>query len=144
MSIEIEVFLLIIAGIFLTCLMVIGTAFILAKYIIAPYKRVGVPMTPNEMYETISLMLAMEFEVYNNDVFMVQGNVLDSNTFENYYNTITYNILGNLTDEFFDRAKYIMSKDAIVGFIARSVRSFLSQKIATGGTKAPTQTENTL
>ena len=102
------------------------------------------PISPKDVLEYITYLIDSEFSIYEKDLFTTHGNVLDSGTFDNYYNTLCYTILDDLSPEFIERAKYTMTDKQIADLISRAVRSYLSTKIASGGLIAPTKQKESL
>ncbi len=125
--IEILIIAIILFGLFLI------TSHIFFNKIYLPYKQISQPMTATELFDTLSSMINTELAIYEKNIFKTQGNVLSSATYENYYNEICYQILGDLSPEFFVRSRYYMTDEKIADLVARSVQSYLSDKIATGG-----------
>ena len=126
------------------CASIIITAHILTKKILIYYNQMKQPIAPKDVLEYITYLIDSEFSIYEKDLFTTQGNVLDSGTFDNYYNTICYTILDDLSPEFIERAKYTMTDKQIADLISRAVRSYLSTKIASGGLIAPTKQKESL
>ena len=126
------------------CTTIIITAHIFTKKILIYYNQMKQPIAPKDVLEYITYLIDSEFSIYEKDLFTTQGNVLDSGTFDNYYNTICYTILDDLSPEFIERAKYTMTDKQIADLISRAVRSYLSTKIASGGLNAPTKQKESL
>lgn len=126
------------------CSAIIGTFYILTRKILIYYNQMKQPIAPKEVLEYITYLIDAEFSIYEKDLFTTQGNVLDSATFDNYYNTLCYTILDDLSDEFIQRAKYTMTDKQIADLVARATRSYLSNKIASGGIIAPPKQEESL
>lgn len=124
---EITIISLIISLIFL------GTSFIFFQKIFLPYKKTSEPMPATEVFETLSAIISLEIDIYEKNIFENKGNFLDSASFENYYNKITYQILSDIPPEFFKRASYYMNEDTIAQIVSRSVMAYLSNKLATTG-----------
>lgn len=126
------------------CDAIIITAHILTKKILIYYNQMKQPIAPKDVLEYITYLIDSEFSIYEKDLFTTHGNVLDSGTFDNYYNTLCYTILDDLSPEFIERAKYTMTDKQIADLISRAVRSYLSTKIASGGLIAPTKQQETV
>lgn len=126
------------------CAAIIITAHILTKKILIYYNQMKKPIAPKDVLEYITYLIDSEFSIYEKDLFTTQGNVLDSGTFDNYYNTLCYTILDDLSPEFIERAKYTMTDKQIADLISRAVRSYLSTKIASGGLVVPTKQQETV
>lgn len=126
------------------CAAIIITAHILTKKILIYYNQMKQPIAPKDVLEYITYLIDSEFSIYEKDLFTTHGNVLDSGTFDNYYNTLCYTILDDLSPEFIERAKYTMTDKQIADLISRAVRSYLSTKIASGGLIAPTKQQETV
>ena len=126
------------------CAAIIITAHILTKKILIYYNQMKQPIAPKDVLEYITYLIDSEFSIYEKDLFTTHGNVLDSGTFENYYNTLCYTILDDLSPEFIERAKYTMTDKQIADLISRAVRSYLSTKIASGGLIVPTKQQETV
>ena len=126
------------------CAAIIITAHILTKKILIYYNQMKQPIAPKDVLEYITYLIDSEFSVYEKDLFTTHGNVLDSGTFDNYYNTLCYTILDDLSPEFIERAKYTMTDKQIADLISRAVRSYLSTKIASGGLIVPTKQQETV
>ena len=126
------------------CTTIIITAHIFTKKILIYYNQMKQPIAPKDVLEYITYLIDSEFSIYEKDLFTTQGNVLDSGTFDNYYNTLCYTILDDLSPEFIERAKYTMTDKQIADLISRAVRSYLSTKIASGGLNAPTKQKESL
>lgn len=128
----------------IVCAAIIITAHILTKKILIYYNQMKQPIAPKDVLEYITYLIDSEFSIYEKDLFTTQGNVLDSGTFDNYYNTLCYTILDDLSPEFIERAKYTMTDKQIADLISRAVRSYLSTKIASGGLIAPAKQQESL
>ena len=126
------------------CAAIIITAHILTKKILIYYNQMKQPIAAKDALVYITYLIDSEFSIYEKDLFTTQGNVLDSGTFDNYYNTICYRILDDLSPEFIERAKYTMTDKQIADLISRAVRSYLSTKIASGGLIVPTKQQETV
>ena len=126
------------------CTAIIITAHILTKKILIYYNQMKQPIAPKDVLEYITYLIDSEFSIYEKDLFTTHGNVLDSGTFDNYYNTLCYTILDDLSPEFIERAKYTMTDKQIADLISRAVRSYLSTKIASGGLIVPTKQQETV
>ena len=105
------------------CAAIIITAHILTKKILIYYNQMKQPIAPKDVLEYITYLIDSEFSIYEKDLFTTHGNVLDSGTFDNYYNTLCYTILDDLSPEFIERAKYTMTDKQIADLISRAVRS---------------------
>ena len=126
------------------CAAIIITAHILTKKILIYYNQMKQPIAPKDVLEYITYLIDSEFSIYEKDLFTTHGNVLDSGTFDNYYNTLCDTILDDLSPEFIERAKYTMTDKQIADLISRAVRSYLSTKIASGGLIAPSKQKESL
>ena len=126
------------------CAAIIITAHILTKKILIYYNQMKQPIAPKDVLKYITYLIDSEFSIYEKDLFTTHGNVLDSGTFDNYYNTICYTILDDLSPEFIERAKYTMTDKQIADLMSRAVRSYLSTKIASGGLTVPTKQQETV
>lgn len=109
-----------------------------------PYKKSSEPITAQEMFSILNTLIETEFTIYETNIFENQGNTLSSSSYENYYNQICYQVLGELSPEFFARASSIMTDQMIATLVSRLVQSYLSHKLATGGTDEPIAPENLL
>lgn len=126
------------------CSAIIITTYILTNKILINYNQMKQPISSKEVLEYITYLIDAEFSIYEKDLFTTQGNVLDSATFDNYYNTLCYTILDDLSDQFIQRAKYTMTDKQIADLVARATRSYLSNKIASGGIVSPPQQKESL
>lgn len=117
----------------IVCGLFLVTSFIFYQYIYVDYKHRSVPMTAKELFETLQSVMASEIDIYEKNIFQKYGNVLDSNSYENYYQTLCNQILGDLSPMFFQRASYILPEEVVASIVTRNVQNYLSTKLATGG-----------
>lgn len=107
---------------------------ITAKYFVnkvyVPMKYKTMNMTTEEMFNELSLIIQNEITLYEKSIFENGGKFLENRTFENYYRDICNKIGADIPPEFYERFAYYMAPDAVNKFIARTVRTYLEQKLS--------------
>lgn len=106
------------------------SSYIFYKGILIDFKQNSERMTAEELFDTLSTIISSEISIIEKDIFSQFGNVLDNQTFENYYQYLTRKCLNDLSKSFLYRASYIMNEDAIVEFVCKIISNYLKTKLA--------------
>ena len=109
-------------------LVILASLFIFFKFIYSTHKIKITETSFNELMSILNIMIKTEIDLYENNVFNTKGSITNSN-FENYYNDMCDSIINNISSDFFDKMSVYINKDAIVTFIARTVKTYLAGKI---------------
>ena len=110
----------------------IGINWILSVKLFPTFKQRSKPIDVSEVYETLNVIISMEISVLERDIFSEFGNVLDSQSFENYYHYLTRKCLNDISPTFFYRASFIITEEAIADFVCKSISNYLKTRIASG------------
>ena len=101
----------------------------LFKEILPEYKIKTSGLTFADMLTSLNTIIENEIELYEKSIFEGGGKIGSNAQFENYYKDLVERILGDLSDEFFNRMCVYMSKEALVAFICRLVKAYLGEKV---------------
>lgn len=119
----------VVSGIIIILAITRAVTYILMK-ILPQYKIKVSGLTFTEMMTSLNTIIENEIALYERSVFEGGGKLGSSSQFENYYNDIVNRILGDLSDEFFERMSVYMTKEAVVAFICRLIKAYLAEKVA--------------
>lgn len=76
----------------------------------------------------LNAIIQVELDSFDEDVFSNKGSITNQN-YENYYKTLTNQIIENIPESFITRMSTYYAEDAIYRHIARRVKNFLYSKI---------------
>lgn len=102
----------------------------IVKKIYLPMRYQTMNLTTEEYFNELGMIIDGEIKLYEKDIFENGGKFLNDNTFENYLRDICKNIDRAIPDEFYERFSYYMSPIATKEFIVRTVRTYLTSKLA--------------
>lgn len=94
-----------------------------------PYKSKQYDETFEELIAILHVIINSELEVYETDIFDTKGSITNSN-FENFYNDLSKRIIDTVAPNFMQQLTKYVTEDAVIKIIARSVKKYLTSKIA--------------
>lgn len=97
--------------------------------VIVPYKYKTFNLTTEELFQSLDIIIKNEIDIFEKSVFENGGKILNNQTFDNYYKEICNRVVDDLSEEFLNKFEYYMDRKALIRFITRVVRSYLSEKI---------------
>jgi len=109
-------------------LMALAFLFIFYKYIYSNYKRDTSNSEFSDLMEVLNIIVHTEIDIYEKNVFDTKAAITPQN-FENYYNDIVKNIIKSLSPKFFVKMNQYITEDALISYICRIVKEYLSGKV---------------
>ena len=109
--------------------MITASITFLSRKVMPQYKIKTAGLSFAEMLTSLNTIIENEIELYEKSIFEGGGKIGSNAQFENYYKDLVERILGDLSDEFFNRMCVYMSKEALVAFICRLVKAYLGEKV---------------
>lgn len=109
-------------------ILLLGGLFIFYHFIYANYQREISNSSFTDLMTVLNVIVHTEIEIYEKNLFDTKGSLTPQN-FENYYNDIVHNIINSLSDEFYRKMRQYISNDALIAYICRNVKEYLSDKV---------------
>ena len=76
----------------------------------------------------LNTLIRSEIDLYEKDIFTNREGITNSN-FDNFYNDLVHRIIDNMSPIFFKQLQTTLTEEAIVTYIARSIKIYLETKV---------------
>lgn len=84
----------------------------------------------SDILEILNIAIDLQFTVYDNNIFSGEERILNSSSFENYYNDITTHVIKFLSPSFFKKAAVYFNEEALIELICSMVKEYLEKKVS--------------
>lgn len=102
--------------------------FVYFNFYLIQYKKKTATLDFESLIAILTATIKTELDLYEKDIFRSKGAITNSN-FDNYYNDLCHRIISNLSKSFINQITIYITYDAVVTYIARSVKMYLTDKI---------------
>ena len=76
-----------------------------------------ITFTVENILSGISTILEIQFSIYDNNIFSGEERILNSSTFENYYNDLSAHVIDALSPTFFKKASIYFNEATLIEIV---------------------------